>query len=95
MRPEEKISVRVAIAGKVLPLRVAPRDEEFVKTAARMLNKRMEDFRAFHAGDETDRLAWAALDFTGDLLRLRAERQDENPVWEQDLQQIEQLLQGY
>lgn len=95
MRPEEKIPVRVAIAGKVLPLKVAAQDEDFVKMAARMLNKRMDDFKNFHAGDETDRLAWAALDYTGELLRLRAEKQAGNPELEQELQQLETLLQGY
>lgn len=78
-----------------MPLKVAAQDEEFVKMAARMLNKRMDDFKNFHAGDETDRLAWAALDYTGELLRLRAEKQAGNPELEQELQQLETLLQGY
>lgn len=95
MRPDEKIPVRVAIAGRVLPLKVARHDEEFVRLAARMLNKRMEDFKQFHAGDETDRLAWAALDYTGDLLRLRAEKQGTDQGTAQELQTLEELLQGY
>lgn len=95
MRPDDKIPVRVAIGGRVLPLKVTRQDEEFVRMAARMLNKRMEEFKQFHAGDDTDRLTWAALDFTGDLLRLRTEHQASDDGTAQELQTLEELLQGY
>lgn len=95
VRPEDKIPVRVTVAGKLLPLKVARQDEEIVKMAARLLNKRMEDFRAFHTGDETDRLAWAALDYTGDLLRLKNEKQTRTEGVAEELQAIEDLLRGY
>lgn len=95
VRPEDKIPVRVTVAGKLLPLKVARQDEEIVKLAARLLNKRMEDFKAFHTGDETDRLAWAALDYTGDLLRLKSDKQTQTEGAAQELQAIEELLRGY
>jgi cell division protein ZapA (FtsZ GTPase activity inhibitor) len=95
VHPEDKIPVRVTIAGKLLPLKVAPQDEEIVRLAARLLNKRMEDFRAFHTGDETDRLAWAALDYTGDLLRLKNEKITRTDGVAEELQAIEELLKSY
>jgi hypothetical protein len=55
----------------------------------------MEDFKAFHTGDETDRLAWAALDYTGDLLRLKSDKQTQTEGAAQELQAIEELLRGY
>lgn len=95
MQPDEKIPIRVTIADRIMPLKVARKDEEFVRLAARMINRRMDDFKAFNTGETIDRLAWAALDFTGDLVRnLRSGQQTGDHV-EEELSKLEDLLQGY
>lgn len=92
MHPEEKIPVRVQVGSRLLPLRVARKDEEIIRLAARMLNKRMEEFKTFDAGDENDRLAWVALDYTGDLLRLKREDQATVEHIEKQVSELETLL---
>lgn len=83
------------VADRMMPLKVARKDEEFVRLAARMINRRMDEFRSFSAGETIDRLAWAALDFTGDLVRnLRSGQQTGENV-ESELSRLEELLQGY
>lgn len=95
MQPDEKIPIRVVVADRMMPLKVARQDEEFVRLAARMINRRMDDFKTFNTGETIDRLAWAALDFTGDLVRnLRSGQQTGNHV-EDELSKLEDLLQGY
>jgi cell division protein ZapA (FtsZ GTPase activity inhibitor) len=95
VHPEEKIPVRVQIGGKLMPLKVARKDEEIIRMAARMLNKRLEDFKSFDAEDENVRLAWAALDYTGDLLRMKREEQSAVDDIEQQLSDLETLLQRF
>ena len=83
------------VADRMMPLKVARKDEEFVRLAARMINRRMDDFKSFNTGETIDRLAWAALDFTGDLVRnLRSGELTEGNV-EEELSKLEDLLQGF
>jgi cell division protein ZapA (FtsZ GTPase activity inhibitor) len=95
VQPEDKIPIRVAIADRLLPLKVARKDEEYVRLAARMLNRRMDEFKNYNSGEAIDRLAWAALDFTGDLARNLRDGNQTNDHVEQELQRLEDLLQGY
>lgn len=95
MQPDERIPIRVNVADRVLPLKVARKDEEFVRMAARMINRRMEDFRKFDAGEPIDRLAWVALDFTGDLVRSHNSQQAADDAVDKELKELEQLLQSY
>lgn len=95
MQPEEKIPIRVVVADRILPLKVSRKDEEYVRLAARMINRRMDDFKNFNSGEIIDRLAWAALDFTGDLVRNLQSGQSAKDTVEKELSDLEDLLQGY
>lgn len=95
MQPDDKIPIRVNVADRLMPLKVARKDEEFVRLAARMINRRMEEFRQFNTGEPIDRLAWAALDFTGDLVRMMRSGQNTGEHIEQELQELESLLRDY
>ena len=95
MQPDEKIPIRVVVADRMLPLKVARKDEEYVRLAARMINRRMDDFKDFNSGETIDRLAWAALDFTGDLVRNLQSGQSSSDRVNQELTDIESMLQGY
>lgn len=95
MQPDERIPIRVQVADRILPLKVARKDEEFVRLAARMINRRMDEFKSFNTGDPIDRLAWAALDFTGDLVRNLRSGQHTSETVESELSSLEELLQGY
>jgi len=78
MNPEEQIPVKVVVANRNLQLRVPRKTEEFVRLAAKMVNKRMEDFKQYEVGEPEDRLAWAALDYTTDLVQLHRHKEDNN-----------------
>ena len=95
MQSDEKIPVRVIIADRIMPLKVARKDEEFVRLAARMINRRMDEFKTFNTGETIDRLAWAALDFTGDLVRNLKSGENTGEQVETELAKLEELLQGH
>ena len=95
MQSDEKIPVRVIIADRIMPLKVARKDEEFVRLAARMINRRMDEFKTFNTGETIDRLAWAALDFTGDLVRNLKSGENAGEQVETELAKLEELLQGH
>lgn len=79
----------------MMPLKVARKDEEFVRLAARMINRRMDEFKQFNTGETIDRLAWAALDFTGDLVRTLRSGQNSGENIEEELNRLEELLKEY
>ncbi len=95
MQPDEKIPIRVNIADRMMPLKVARKDEEHVRLAARMINRRMDEFKAYNTGETIDRLAWAALDFTGDLVRNLRSGQNTNEKVEAELSKLEELLKDF
>jgi cell division protein ZapA (FtsZ GTPase activity inhibitor) len=95
VQPDEKIPIRVNIADRMMPLKVARKDEEHVRLAARMINRRMDEFKTFNTGETIDRLAWAALDFTGDLVRNLRSGQNTNEHMEAELARLEELLKDY
>ena len=95
MQPDEKIPIRVNIADRMMPLKVARKDEEHVRLAARMINRRMDEFKTFNTGETIDRLAWAALDFTGDLVRNLRSGQSTNEHMEAEMSKLEALLRDY
>lgn len=92
MNPEEQIPVKVTVANRNLQLRVPRKNEEFVRLAARMVNKRMDDFKQYEVGEPEDRLAWTALDYTTDLVQLHRHKEDNNQDVYQTLGELETLL---
>lgn len=94
MQPNEKIPIKVAIGDKIYPLKVARKDEEFIRTAVAILKRRMEEFKNFEGGETQDRLAWAALDFTTEWVKKSKQQDHISNGLQQELQQLEDLLQG-
>lgn len=94
MHPDEKIPVRVVVGDKIYPLKVARKDEEFIRAAAILLNRRMDEFKPYEGGDITDRLTWAALDFTTEWVKYNRNKDQLSGSVESELQNLEDLLHG-
>ena len=92
MNPEEQIPVKVEVANRVLQLRVPRKSEEYVRLAARMVNKRMDDFKQYAVGEPEDILAWTALDYTTDLVQYHRQKENGNEEVFQTVGEIETLL---
>ena len=73
---DSKLSIKISIADRYYPLRIASEDEEMVRAAAQRINQRIEQFNVKYSGQDTqDALAMAALQFVLSLLKY--EKDDE------------------
>lgn len=94
----DTILISVNIDSRPLKLRVAAAAEDDVKTAANMLNKKIDAFRNF-SQEPLDRISWAALDLAGDVVKNAKNPTSHIPSptlnmdgVNQELDSIEQLL---
>ncbi len=68
--------VKLHIAGQVYRLNVPPYEEEQVRTAADLINERMQFYQKTMGTSPYDSLCMALLDTTVRELKLKAERTD-------------------
>ena len=62
--PEDKLSIRISIADRYYPLKIVAADEERIRTAARRINEKIEQYRQRYSGrDNQDALSMATLQF--------------------------------
>jgi cell division protein ZapA len=61
---EEKLSIKVNVADRYYPLKIDSKDEEKIRTAARMINDKVLQYKQRYADKDTqDFLAMAALQY--------------------------------
>ena len=67
---DNKLSIKISIADRYYPLRIATEDEELVRAAAQRINQKIEQFNTKYSGQDTqDALAMATLQFVLSLLK--------------------------
>ena len=60
----EKLSIKISIADRYYPLKIDVADEERIRTAARRINEKIEQYRLRYGGrDIQDALSMATLQF--------------------------------
>jgi len=73
---EDKLSIRISIADRYYPLKIVAADEERIRTAARRINEKIEQYRQRYVGrDIQDALSMATLQF---VIRLIESENNEN-----------------
>jgi cell division protein ZapA len=74
MSEQERLSIKINIAGRTYPLTVLAREEENIRKAARLLNERMKSYEEnFSVKDTQDLLAMCALEFSVKMLSLEGQ----------------------
>jgi cell division protein ZapA (FtsZ GTPase activity inhibitor) len=72
MQAQEKLSVKVHIAGRMFPLMVIPEEEAAVRNAAKEINERLSELRTQFTGlDEAHLLSMVMLDIATRLELLK------------------------
>ncbi len=80
---EERLSIKINVADRYYPLKIAVSDEEKIRAAARRINDKVAQYRQRYADrDMHDALSMAILQFVTRLIELE-EKQDMRPVLEQ------------
>ncbi len=91
---EEKLSIKISIADRYYPLKIAREDEEIVRAAAQRINQKIEQFNVKYSGqDSQDALAMATLQFVLSLLRY--EKDDETGNIMNEIVSLDNLLGEY
>lgn len=93
MMEDEKLSVRINLADRIYPLRIARQNEEKLRKAARMINESLNQYKDYTERDIQDMLAISALQFVIKLID--AEEQKELSYLERDLEDLDIELGTY
>ena len=74
--PEDKLSIRISIADRYYPLKIVATDEERIRSAAKRINEKIDQYRQRYSGrDIQDALSMATLQF---VIRLIESENNEN-----------------
>ena len=91
---DNKLSIRINVAERLYPLRIAMQDEERLRSAARMINEKLSQYKLRYADrDLQDALAITALQFVVRLIELE-EKKDVSPVIS-ELMKLDKELEDY
>jgi cell division protein ZapA len=91
---EEKLSIKINVADRYYPLKIAVSDEEKIRAAARRINEKVTQYRQRYADrDMHDALSMATMQFVIKLIELE-EKQNVSPVL-QDLTDLDKQMEEY
>jgi cell division protein ZapA len=91
---EEKLSIKINVADRYYPLKIAITDEEKIRLAARRINEKVALYRQRYADrDLHDALSMASLQFVIKLIELE-EKQNVAPVL-QELVDLDKQMEEY
>lgn len=90
---DDLISIKVLIGGRSYPLRINWKNEEQVRKAAKLINKKLEKYMDLVSfKDNQDLLAFVALDFAVDSLKLEYKATDHESELNDIVADLENLL---
>ncbi|MDX5345793.1 MAG: cell division protein ZapA [Hymenobacteraceae bacterium] len=88
-----ELAIKLRIAEREYPMRVAEEEEERVRLAGKMLNDRMKNFREqFGVADRQDLLAMVAFELIADKLRAEEQQNSNDAALTHKLTELNNLL---
>jgi cell division protein ZapA len=89
----EKLSIKVDIVGRIFPLKVHAEEEENIRKAASIINKKVQSYiEQYGIKDKQVALSMCALELASDFLTAGKEKSLSEERMESKLQSIENLL---
>lgn len=90
----EQQSIRISIADRYYPLKVAVNDEEKIRAAAKIINEKVDLYKSKYVSrDNQDALSMALLQFV--IRLIEAEQREESNRILEELQNLDTLLDEY
>ena len=87
-------SIQISIADRYYPLKISAQDEEKIRTAAKIINEKVDLYRKRYSGRDTqDALSLALLQYVIGLIE--AEQKEESTQIVDELQNLDNLLDEY
>ena len=91
---EDKLSIRISIADRYYPLKIVAADEERIRTAAKRINEKIEQYRQRYSGrDIQDALSMATLQFV--IRLIESENNEHIDPLVKELDSISAQLEAY
>jgi cell division protein ZapA (FtsZ GTPase activity inhibitor) len=91
---EDKLSIKVMIADRHYPLKVAPETEPRIRNAAKIINEKILQYKKqYKEKDDQDFLAMAALQLVSKMLEL--EQANDTQPFVEGLSQLDTELKEY
>jgi len=89
------LAIKIRIADRDYPMRVAVADEERLRLAGRQLSERLREFREqYGIQDKQDLLAMVALATMADSLKVSKEKDGTDAALTERLARLDELLSG-
>ncbi len=91
---DNKLSIRINIADRYYPLKIASKDEEKIRRAAKMINDKILQYKQRYADKDTqDFLAMAALQYVIKVIDYEEELEDDSVT--EKLRSLDKELEDY
>jgi len=93
MEPDDYIPIRILLAERPYMLRIRRREEEYVRSAAQLMQRKMQELKAqYSVKDDQDALALVTLDVATDMARLNIRKDQQDQSLERVVRNMETLL---
>lgn len=93
---DDLLSIKVTIANRQYPLKIARVEEESVRKAAKLINERIKEYEENYAvRDPQDLLAMCVLQFASEANAHRSRKSEESMEKTSKAVEIEQILDDY
>jgi cell division protein ZapA (FtsZ GTPase activity inhibitor) len=91
-----EISIKINIADRMYPLRVAMEEEEVIRQAAKLINDRIKEFQENYAvRDKQDLLSMCVLHYATGMIKAERRIGENEQETAQKLDELEEILAGF
>jgi cell division protein ZapA (FtsZ GTPase activity inhibitor) len=91
-----EISIKINIADRIYPLRVAMEEEEIIRQAAKLINDRIKEFQENYAvRDKQDLLSMCVLHYATGMIKAERKLSDDNVEVSNRISELESILEDF
>lgn len=91
-----EISIKINIADRIYPLRVAMEEEEIIRLAAKLINERIKEFQENYAvRDKQDLLSMCVLHYATGMIKAERKSGDEGQEISDGINELNAMLEDF
>ena len=91
-----EISIKINIADRIYPLRVAVEEEEIIRLAAKLINDRIKEFQENYAvRNKQDLLSMCVLHYATGMIKAERKSGDDGQEIADRVSELDQLLEDF
>lgn len=88
-----EISIKINIADRIYPLRVAMEEEEIIRQAAKLINDRIKEFQESYAvRDKQDLLSMSVLHYATGMIKAERKLGENNLEFSRRISELDEML---